>query len=70
MVAQYWRYALRTEVSTTSGRGCFELLQKDRQTDKDHTDRNGNSMTELAKWADSMKICKLSGRHMDTQGYC
>ena len=38
ITAQYKRYALRPEVSTTSGRGCFELSQTDTQTDK-----HGNS---------------------------
>ena len=42
-------------VSTTSGRGFFKLSSTHIQTSR-QTDRHGDSMTESAQWADSVKI--------------
>ena len=36
----------------TSGTGCFAMAQTDKKT----TDGHGDSMTELAQWADSVQM--------------
>ena len=55
---------MQPEVSTTYERGCFKMSQI--QTDR-HTSGHCNSMTESAKWADSVKI-KTCHQHQLFQG--
>ena len=50
ITAQYKDCVLRPDVSTISGRGCLEMSQTHRQTDRDR-----DSMTEFAQWAESVK---------------
>ena len=63
ITAQYQEYTHRPEFATTSGRGCFETSQIDTHTHT-HTDGHCGSITELAQWADSVKIVftKISNR--------
>ena len=51
MAGQYEEYFLQPDVSMTPGSGCFAMAQTERQTDG-----HGESMTDLAQGAESVKI--------------
>ena len=55
IAGQNLRYALRPEVSTTSGSGFFVMAQTDRQTDR-QTDGHDNSMTLPAPRAELVNM--------------
>ena len=68
IACQYWRHPLRPKVSTTSGRGCFESSQTDRQTDG-----HGDSLTEFtsaiyihkfSKRLSFLKVCVQSAKNV------